>query len=82
MTAEQFRAARERLNMSQSQLAEAMGISLRTVQAKEKGARPVRLADEKMLAKLRPAARRRTGGNPNLIAGKGLRGEKKVKKST
>jgi len=41
MNAEQYKAARERLKLTQADLAAALGVSRKTVNARERGAVPV-----------------------------------------
>lgn len=66
LAARKFRRARLALNMSQSQLAEAMGLTSSAIRMKEYGHRPVTARDLKMLAMISPAEKKRGPGNPNI----------------
>jgi DNA-binding XRE family transcriptional regulator len=66
MDANQFKQAREALRMSQSQLAEALGLSLSAIRAKEYGRIRVSRRDMIQLGTLTPLSEKRGPGNPNL----------------
>lgn len=73
MTADKYKAARERLGMTQEQLAKRLGVSRATINAREAGRVPVTAESAMAIMSLRPPEI-----DPDVAVANARRGEKSI----